>query len=165
MSRSAPLAWTAALAAAAYPTWECWRIPLEVFSGKLHYGGHVEGFVACREPPHSFSPSAPSRDALATLAEVATTWAVPVLVVLAALVGRTSASRAAWALVVIAAARPLAADYRDDDICSRLPMFTADWFESFSGGWGLYESCLLGAALLVLTAQPFRRAVVRGRRR
>jgi hypothetical protein len=178
VSSSTPLAWAAALAAAAYPTWDSWKTWFEwssLFaaagvSEKEHYGGTVEGVVGCVRLYDSIdrSPFLPLRDDLATLTELATTWAVPVLVVLIALVRRLSATagpRTAWTLTLIALVRPLSADYQRDGICSgSLSMFTPDWFEALSGGWGLYELCLLAAALLVLLASGSSAPPISGRR-
>jgi hypothetical protein len=182
VSPSAPLAWMAALAAAGYPTWDTWKswfdwsslfaassLSEEYYAGDS-YGGFTEGIVGCVRPYDSIgrSPFLPLRDDLTTLTELATTWAVPVLVVLAALVRRHSATagpRAAWALTLIALARPLSADYQGDGICSGpLPMFSAEWFEALLGGWGLWELCLLAAALLVLLASGSRMPQISGRR-
>ncbi|MEW9553930.1 hypothetical protein [Nonomuraea sp. NPDC050783] len=170
MSPSAPLAWMAALAAAAYPTWDTWHnwidwsslftaagMP-EKYYATEHYGGFTEGVIRCVRLYDSIdrSPFLPLRDDLATLTDLATTLAVPVLAVLIALIRRHSATtgpRVAWVLALIALVRPLSADYHGDGICSgSLPMFTPDWFEALSGGWGLWELCLLAAALLVLLA-------------
>ncbi|WP_406675152.1 hypothetical protein WBK31_16265 [Nonomuraea sp. N2-4H] len=170
MSSSAPLAWAAAPAAAAYPTWDAWRtrfewpapperIYEEYYAGDA--GGFAEGSVRCDPGAIDRSPFLLVRDDLATLAEVATTWAVPVLIVLFALVRRcspTAAPRAAWALTLLAVIRPLSADYRGEDVCSgSLPLFTADWFEAVLAGWELGELWLLGAALLVLLASGAER--------
>ncbi|MFI7470657.1 hypothetical protein [Nonomuraea sp. NPDC049646] len=182
MSPSAPLAWLAALATAAYPTWDTWKTSFdwsslftaayvpEQYLAQLHYEGFTEGVVSCVRPYDAIdhSPFLPLRDDLATLTELATTWAVPVLAVLVALMRRHSATagpRAAWMLALIALARPLSADYQGDSICSgSLPMFTQDWFEALSGGWGLWELCLLAAALLVLLASNSPALPISGRR-
>lgn len=178
MSPSTPLAWAAALTAAAYPTWDTWFDWSSAFTAsslsekyymKDAYGGFTEGVVGCVRLYDSVdrSPFLPLRDDLATLTELATTWAVPVLVVLVALLRRHSATagpRAAWALTLIALVRPLSADYQGDDICDgSLSMFTPDWFEALSGGWGLYELFLLAAALLVLLASGSSAPPVSGR--
>lgn len=178
MSPSARLAWMAALAAAAYPTWDTWKSWFdwsslstafslsEGYNGKSHYGG-ITGCVRLFDSIDR-SPFVLLRDDLATLAELVTNWAVPVLAVLVALVRRHSATagpRAAWVLALIALARPLSADYRGDGICSGpLPMFSPDWFEALSGGWGLRELCLLAAALLVLLASGSPPPPISGRR-
>ncbi|MEO3889512.1 hypothetical protein [Nonomuraea sp. B5E05] len=182
MSPSAPLAWIAALAAAAYPTWNTWKNWFdwsslfaaagmsEEYYAKEHYGGFAEGVVSCVRLYDSIdhSPFLLLRDDLATLTELATTWALPVLAVLIALVRRHSATagpRAAWLLALIALVRPLSADYKGDGICSgSLPMFTPDWFEALSGGWGLWELCLLAAALLILLASGSPAPPISGRR-
>ncbi|KAB8190594.1 hypothetical protein FH608_034305 [Nonomuraea phyllanthi] len=178
MSPSTPLAWAAALAAAAYPTWDSWKTWFEwsslfaaaVTSEKEHYGGTVEGVVGCVRLYDSIdrSPFLPLRDDLATLTELTTTWAVPVLIVLVALARRHSATagpRAAWVLALIALVRPLSTDYQGDGICDgTLSMFTPDWFEALSRGWGLYELCLLAAALLVLLASGSPAPPISGRR-
>ena len=55
--------------------------------------------------------------------------------------------------------------YLGDGICSgSLPMFSPDWFEALSGGWGLWELCLLAAALLVLLASGSPAPPISGRR-
>ncbi|GAA1709398.1 hypothetical protein [Nonomuraea bangladeshensis] len=182
MSPSTPLAWAAALTAAAYPTWDTWKSwsdwssaytassLSEVYYMKDAYGGFTEGVVGCVRQYDSLdrSPFLPLRDDLATFTELATTWAVPVLVVLVALLRRHSATagpRAAWALTLIALVRPLSAEHQGDDICDgSLPMLTPDWFEALSGGWGLHELCLLAAALLVLLASGSPAPPVSGRR-
>ncbi|GGP10809.1 hypothetical protein LDL08_28175 [Nonomuraea glycinis] len=177
MSPSAPLAWMAALAAAAYPTWDTWKSWFDWSSlftasslSEEHYGGFTEGIVGCVRLYDSIdrSPFLPLRDDLTALTELAMIWAVPVLAVLVALVRRHSATagpRAAWVLALIALVRPLSADYRGDGICSgSLPMFSPDWFEALSGGWGLWELCLLAAALLVLLASDSPTPPISGRR-
>ncbi|SDH83383.1 hypothetical protein [Nonomuraea jiangxiensis] len=181
MSPSAPLAWMAALAAAAYPTWDTWKSSFDwssLFTASSlsdgyyarSYEGFTEGTVRCVRLYDSIdrSPFLPLRDDLTTLTELATTWAVPVLAVLVALVRRHSATagpRAAWVLALIALVRPLSADYQGDGICSgSLPMFSPDWFEALSGGWGLWELCLLAAALLVLLASGSPAPPISGRR-
>ncbi|MFC4011096.1 hypothetical protein ACFOY2_27980 [Nonomuraea purpurea] len=172
----------AALAAAAYPTWDTWKSWFEWSSlftasslseeyyARDYYGGFTEGIVGCVRLYDSIdrSPFLPLRDDLTTLTELATSWAVPVLAVLVALVRRHSATagpRTAWVLALIALVRPLSADYEGDGICSgSLPMFTPDWFEALSGGWGLWELCLLAAALLVLLASGSAAPPISGRR-
>jgi hypothetical protein len=172
----------AALAAAAYPTWDTWKSWFdwsslftasslsEEYYARDYYGGFLEGTVGCVRMYDSVDRSAflPLRDDLTTLTGLATTWAVPVLAVLVALMRRHSATagpRAAWVLALIALARPLSADYQGDGICfGSLPMFSPDWFEALSGGWGLWELCLLVAALLVLLASGSPVPPISGRR-
>jgi hypothetical protein len=43
-------------------------------------------------------------------------------------------------------------------------MFSPNWFEALSGGWGLWELCLLAAALLVLLASGSPMPPISGRR-
>ncbi|MFG1694657.1 hypothetical protein [Nonomuraea sp. NPDC049309] len=172
MSPSVPSAWPAALAAAAYPTYDAWKTrlewPLPPETPDDHLAGYpgafIEATVRCDPGEIDGSPILLVRDELAALAGAATTWAVPVLIVLFALAGRRSpatAPRAAWALTLLALIGPLSARYRGEDVCSgSLPLFGPGWFEAFLGGWGLRELWLLGAALLVLLAAgPVRRAV------
>jgi hypothetical protein len=167
----------AALAAAAYPTWDIWKSWFDwsfVFTvaslSEEHYGGFTEGIVGCVRLYDSIdrSPFLPLREDLTVLTELTMIWAMPVLAVLVAFVRRHSATagpRAAWVLALIALVRPLSADYRGDDICSgSLPMFSLDWFEALSGGWELRELCLLAAALLVLLASGSPTPPISGRR-
>lgn len=172
----------AALAVAAYPTWDSWKswfdwsslftassLSEEYYAGD-RYGGFTEGIVGCVRLYDSIdrSPFLPLRDDLTTLTELAMIWGMPVLTVLVALVRRhsaTAAPRAAWVLALIALLRPLSADYQGDGICSdSLFMFSPNWFEALSGGWGLWELCLLAAALLVLLASGSPTPPISGRR-
>ncbi|MEV4805860.1 hypothetical protein AB0K18_38180 [Nonomuraea sp. NPDC049421] len=175
--KRARLAWLAALVAAAFPTWDTWKgrfdWPIELAMSSLteeYYArGFTEGFVACVRSYDSIdrSPFRQWRDDLATLSELVTTYAVPLLIVLFALVRRESATtnaRAAWTLTLIALVRPLSADYRGDRICDgSLPLFTPDWFAAVASGWGLYEVCLLAAALLVMLASGSSAPPILGR--
>ncbi|WP_219517203.1 hypothetical protein [Nonomuraea ceibae] len=182
MSPSAPWAWPAAIAAASYPTWDTWKSWFDrssLYAAASLYeesdasdydGGFTEGVIRCVRPYDAIdrSPFLPLRDDLATLTELAIVWAVPVVAVLVALVRRRSATagpRAAGVLALVALARPLSADYRGDGICSgSLPVFGAEWFGALPGGWGLWELCLLVAALLVLLASGSPAPPVPGRR-
>ncbi|MEU7856791.1 hypothetical protein [Nonomuraea sp. NPDC049141] len=148
MSRLALLIWVAALTAAAYPTWDTWRPQAEetgVFYGCFgNYGDESPSLIQ------------PLRGDLATMTELATTWAVPALVVLAALGRWHSAAagrRAAAVLTFIAVVRPLTPVYAGDDPCGGgLPLFSLGWFKAVACSWGSYELALLTAALLVLLA-------------
>jgi hypothetical protein len=102
------------------------------------------------------SPFLPLRGDLGTVTELATTWAVPALVVLvalghwqSALVGR----RAAGVLALIAFVAPLTPWYTGDGPCGgTLPLFGLEWFEAVAGAWGPRELSLVTSALLLLVA-------------
>jgi uncharacterized RDD family membrane protein YckC len=135
------------LTAAAYPTWEVWR-PVEYDESQTF--SCMGGFDG------NASPFLPLRGDLGTLTELATTWAVPVLVVLAAL-GRWHSARAgrqaAAVLTLIAVVRPLTPWYIGDSPCDGpLDLFSVDWFKAVISSWGLWELALLVAAVLVLLA-------------
>lgn len=148
MSRLALLIWVAALTAAAYPTWDTWRPQAEETGLFFSCVGYYRD-----EGSSLFQPL---RGDLATMTELSTTWAVPVLVVLAALGRWHSAAagrRAAAVLALIAFVRPLTPVYAGDAPCEGpLPLFGLDWFKTVAGAWGPYELSLLIAALLVLLA-------------
>ncbi|MFD1536396.1 hypothetical protein [Nonomuraea guangzhouensis] len=148
MSRLALLIWVAALTAAAYPTWDTWRPQAE----------EPGVYYSCFGHDWDESPSLlqPLRGDLATMTELSMTWAVPALVVLAALGRWNSAAagrRAAAILTLIAFVRPLTPVYAGDDPCEGgLPLLSLDWFKTVACAWGPYELALLTAALLVLLA-------------
>ncbi|WP_433443979.1 hypothetical protein [Nonomuraea sp. CA-141351] len=149
MSRLALLIWVAALAAAAYPTWDTWR-PQD--------GSEYVELIGCLGDFGDWddSPFLSLRGDLATITDLATTWAFPSLTVLAALGHWHSAAagrRAAAALTLIAFVRPLTPAYSGDEPCDGLlPLFSLDWFKTVATAWGPWELSLLTAALLVLLA-------------
>ncbi|MGW0804663.1 hypothetical protein [Nonomuraea sp. NPDC002799] len=154
MSRSALLVWLAALAAAAYPTWDTWRPPP---AGE--WTSEVFGCIGLYSRSWDRSPLLPLRGDLGTMTELATTWGLPLLIVLAALGHRHSAAagrRAAAALTLIAFVRPLTPWYAGDAPCGGpLRLLSLEWFETVATAFGPWESSLLIAALLVILAtQP-----------
>ncbi|MER6582858.1 RDD family protein [Nonomuraea sp. NPDC001023] len=153
MSRSTLLAWLAALAAAAYPTWDLHHPE----DGEYTLHGCVAAFPAHgHELADLVSP--PLADAYG-LAYSALRWGVPAITVLAgwlmsagtrdqALIGR----RVAGLLTLLAVAGPLSPFHTAADGCSTVPVLTNDWFAAVANAYGPYESALLLSALLVLAA-------------
>ncbi|MEU5859967.1 RDD family protein [Nonomuraea sp. NPDC047529] len=154
MSRSAPLAWVAALAAATFSTWSAWQV---------EYGSSYTplGCVA----PFDTNGYGPTRLGAAFLGDaydiagLAVQWGVPAVLVLAGLcmsvatgnrtiIGR----RVAGLLVLLAVVGPAAPAYVASDGCSEIPVLSGEWFATVATAYGYEESALLLSALLVLLA-------------
>ncbi|MEU8107071.1 RDD family protein [Nonomuraea muscovyensis] len=171
-SRSAPAAWVAAVAVAAFPTWELWRERRVAEELVQTHGesGEVYGYVCQFGSGSTLSPLAPLRRDLEAVEELTTEWGVAAFVVLLGLVaclGRrdpgVTGRRVAGVLVLIAVVEPLASLYGDRGICREaIPLLSADWFKGVAGGWGITQLCLLAAAALVLAASREMRSVAAG---
>ncbi|MDA0632338.1 RDD family protein [Nonomuraea sp. MCN248] len=92
-------------------------------------------------------------DDLGMIAELAYTWALPALLVLAGFLGCLRQSdpealgrRVAWGLVAVAAAGPVTA------VDLSLTVLSPEWFAAMADCWGRDQVCYLLAALLVLAA-------------
>ncbi len=154
MSRLAHFAWVAALAAAAYSTWNAWQFE---YGSSYTVLGCVEssdtgGFGLTR------LASASLGDAY-DIAGLAVQWGVPAILVLAgfcmsaatgnrAIIGR----RVAGLLVLLAVVGPAGPAYMASDGCSVIPVLSGEWFTTVATAYGPAESALLLSALLVLLA-------------
>ncbi len=146
MSRSARLAWAAALAAAAYPTWSIWQVEYGSSSmvqscvGLYDQGGFGLTGLA----------SALLGDTYA-LANLAVVWGVPSILVLTGfLMPAVTGRRVAGLLVLLAIVGPAAPTYVADDGCSMIPVLSGEWFATVASAYGPAESALLLSALLVM---------------
>lgn len=162
MSRLTLIAWSAALAAAAYPTWDHWDY--EIYSESRTYGcvglfpGGGQDVGALVSQFSSSLASSLLGDA-STLAELATQGALPALLVvvgfLAALKGKggVAGRRVAGLLTVLAVAGPASPSYAGDNPCSGpVPVLTVEWFSIMIDAYGPVELCLMTSAVLVLLA-------------
>ncbi|MEU8104638.1 RDD family protein [Nonomuraea muscovyensis] len=150
LSKPAFLAWLAATAVAAIPTWEEWRFRLrpDAFEtrGCMRFG------------PWETSPLAPLRDDLDGIMANVEAWAVPALLVLTGFLAclavgdpRRVGRRTAGVLVLIAVIKPATPAYTTPEACGGLiPLLSAEWFATVMSSWGSTQLCLLGAAALVL---------------
>ncbi|MFD1938281.1 MULTISPECIES: RDD family protein [Nonomuraea] len=154
MSRSAQLAWAAALAAAAYPTWDAWQIEYGSSYAVLGCVGFFDGggFGLAR------LASAPLGDAY-DIANAAVLCGVPSVLVLTgylmsaatgngAIVGR----RVAGLLALLAIVGPASPSYMHEDGCSTIPVLSGEWFATVLRAYGPAHSALLVSASLVLLA-------------
>ncbi|MFC3980046.1 RDD family protein [Streptosporangium jomthongense] len=151
LPRTAPLTWAAAVAVAAFPTWQEWRFlaqpaeyELQVCLGGMSWGT---------------SPLTSLRGDLGQVMANVMAWAVPAALVLVGLLaclgGRDARRVGRWTavlLILVAVAKPLVPSYMSDDGCSPIPLFSAEWFGTVLGVLGEDQICLLGAAVLVLWA-------------
>ncbi|MGW6502769.1 RDD family protein [Nonomuraea angiospora] len=150
----AAVAWAAAVAVAAYATWDAWQAEFgssyAVFGCMGSFGGAGFGLITV--------VSALLGDAY-ELAQLAVLWGVPSILVLAgslmsavtgngAIVGR----RVAGLLVLLAIAGPVSPSYMSEDGCSEVPVLSGEWFRTVLSAYGPAQSALLGSALLVLLA-------------
>ncbi|NAS22166.1 hypothetical protein GT755_10775 [Herbidospora sp. NEAU-GS84] len=149
MSRPALATWLLAAAVAAFPTWEEWRFRLAP--------GAFEGFSCIGSGWSEPSPLDPLRGDLDALLLNVEAWAIPPLLILAALLARRNPRRAgrrtAVVLVLIAVVEPATPLYSFPDECGGLiPLLTAEWFTTVMDSWGSTQLCLIGAAVLILLA-------------
>ncbi|MCK2215940.1 hypothetical protein MF672_019375 [Actinomadura sp. ATCC 31491] len=152
MRRSALLLPVAALAAAAYPTWDDWSTRLGTPDGEPLAYSCVLSFAGFADT----SPFGPLRGDLHTLTSWTTTWGVPAVAVLAAFALRGSPRAGRWAaavLTLIAVAGPVTPVWSGDGPCDPpLRLLSPAWFGTVAEVWGGRELALLAAALLVLLA-------------
>ncbi|MEU1877722.1 RDD family protein [Streptosporangium sp. NPDC020072] len=151
LPRTALLTWAAAVAVAAFPTWQEWRFLAQLGSGEFR--------VCLGDLSWDASPLTSLRGDLDRIMTNVLTWAVPaglVLVgLLACLGGRDARSvgrRTAVLLVLVAVVQPLTPDYASIDGCGSIPLFSAEWGDTVLSVLGETQICLLGAAVLVLWA-------------
>ncbi|MGP4098116.1 hypothetical protein [Nonomuraea sp. KM90] len=154
MSRSALVAWSGALGAAAYPTWAAWRdgpgygwfsyCPASVLQPLGVWDRIMEPLLL---------PLRADAFAVVWLSLIA---AVPVFVVLMASAWRrsgTTGRRSAAVLASLAVLLPLSLPYYDAEACAEVRVFSGRWFAKVVSHLGTGTSvALLGAALLVLLA-------------
>ncbi|MGP3955783.1 RDD family protein [Nonomuraea sp. 3N208] len=154
MSRLAQLAWAAALAAAAYPTWDAWQVEYGSSYVVLGCVGSFDG--------GGFDLAKPASALLGDaydIAGLAVLWGVPSILVLTgflmsattgngAIVGR----RVAGLLVLLAIVGPASPSYMYEDGCSMIPVLSGEWFATVLSTYGPAQSTLLLSALLVLLA-------------
>ncbi|MGW0193535.1 RDD family protein [Nonomuraea sp. NPDC003201] len=141
----------AALAVAAYPTWDAWQIEYGPFYGCM---GFPDGAGFGLTPV----ASALLGDA-EEVADLAVLWGVPSSLVLAGMLmsaatgnGAVVGRRVAGLLVLLAIAGPASPAYMREDGCSMMPVLSGEWFRTVLSAFGLAQSALLGSALLVLLA-------------
>ncbi|MCK2213862.1 hypothetical protein MF672_008670 [Actinomadura sp. ATCC 31491] len=154
MPPSALLTWLGALCAAAFPTYESWsaRTAGTELSVCVSDAFSADGMWHWLVTPVVLA----LRGDLDALCQIAVTWAVPALVVLAgfsrwhsAVAGR----RTAGALASIAVLGPLVWPYWDPAACDTVPMFSGEWLAEVSGQFGgTAVTAPLVAAVLVLLA-------------
>ncbi|QFY09211.1 hypothetical protein GBF35_23350 [Nonomuraea phyllanthi] len=155
MSRSALLAWVAALAAAAYPTWDVHQVEYHPYYYAVRgcvgfFGGYGFELTELASPPLGDANE---------LADLAVHWGVPAVLVLTGLLtsattgnGAVIGRRVAALLTVLAVAGPLSPSYASDSGCSTVSVLSGEWFAIVLRAYGPYESALLLSALLVLSA-------------
>jgi uncharacterized RDD family membrane protein YckC len=152
--RTAPLAWVAALAAAAYSTWNVWR---------AEYGSSYT-VLSCVQ---SFEQDNSGLTGLASallgdayeIANLAVVWGVPSALVLTGFLmsavtgnGAIGGRRVAGTLVLLAIVGPATPGYVTVDSCSMIPLLSGEWFATVASAYGPTESALILSALLVLLA-------------
>ncbi|NUT09203.1 MAG: hypothetical protein HOQ38_01925, partial [Nonomuraea sp.] len=145
-----PLAWVAALVAAAFPTWDLWRQRFEW--ERVHFGAIAQYVCPFRAPS---DPLLPLRADVEAVVGLSTEFGIPALVILAAFAARRSAAagrRAAAALALLGVAIPLSGDYSGR--CGEVAVLSSDWFEVMSRSWGGGDLALLTASALVALATP-----------
>ncbi|GAA4231678.1 hypothetical protein GCM10023075_44280 [Streptosporangium album] len=144
--------WMAAVAVAAFPTWEEWRFRLQP--------GEYEISSCIGSLNREVSPLAPLRGDLNDILESVEIWAVPALLVFLGFLAclghrdpRSTGRQVASVLGLIAVVEPITPAYSDPDTCGgTIPLLSADWFATVLGGWGSTQLCIMVAAGLVLLA-------------
>ncbi|MFI6732031.1 RDD family protein [Nonomuraea sp. NPDC050451] len=148
------IAWAAALAVAAYSTWDAWQVE---YGSSYAVLGCVGSFGGGGFELTTVA-SALLGDAY-DIADLAVLWGVPSILVLAGLLmsaatgnGAVIGRRVAGLLVLIAIVGPASPSYMREDGCSGIPVLSGEWFGTVLSAYGPAQYALLCAALLVLSA-------------